>query len=248
MHIIAHARPCAHATPPRRLVAGYVGPAAGPSAALLSGAALGRRATVAGGCPVSQAVKQALLASADLPKNDRLVLIAIAAHANREGGAWPSVATIAQYVGVSERTVQRALARLVQAGRLLVRRVAGIATRVYRIVIDGATSLAQRVTSRHAGVPDQSAGGDTQSVSPEGEGVGRKEAPPHVNGRLNWRRYVPRRPGSTTPRQPQAYAERRGAALPPLPEGDRCQRPGHVGQRADRCIPCRSEAIARGAR
>lgn len=44
MHIIPDARPCAHTTPPRRLLAAYVGPAAGLSAALLTGAALGRPA------------------------------------------------------------------------------------------------------------------------------------------------------------------------------------------------------------
>ncbi|MEU6387677.1 hypothetical protein ABZ847_29440 [Streptomyces bauhiniae] len=44
MAILAHARPCAHTTPPRRLIAGYVGPASGLRAALLTGAALGRPA------------------------------------------------------------------------------------------------------------------------------------------------------------------------------------------------------------
>ncbi|PWR13462.1 hypothetical protein DKT69_20500 [Micromonospora sicca] len=50
---------------------------------------------------MSQAVKAALLASKDLRPNERLVLVAIAAHTNREGQAWPSVQTIADYSGVS---------------------------------------------------------------------------------------------------------------------------------------------------
>ncbi|WP_320067847.1 hypothetical protein [Micromonospora sp. RTGN7] len=40
VYIFAHARPCAHITPPRRIIAGYVGPAAGLRTALLTGAAL----------------------------------------------------------------------------------------------------------------------------------------------------------------------------------------------------------------
>lgn len=48
MPIIPDVRPCAHTTPPRRMIAGYVGPAAGLRAALLSGAALGRPATAGG--------------------------------------------------------------------------------------------------------------------------------------------------------------------------------------------------------
>ncbi|MEV1331681.1 helix-turn-helix domain-containing protein [Micromonospora costi] len=51
----------------------------------------------------------------------------LAAHANAEGHAWPSVATLADHAGCSERTVQRALAKLVQLGRLAVSKVAGIA-------------------------------------------------------------------------------------------------------------------------
>lgn len=39
MPIIADARPCAHITPPRRIIAGYVGPASGLRTALLTGAA-----------------------------------------------------------------------------------------------------------------------------------------------------------------------------------------------------------------
>lgn len=191
---------------------------------------------------MSQAVKTALLSTRDLRGTDRLVVLAIAAHTNREGDAWPAVATIAEYVGCSERTVQRALARLVQAGRLAVRRVAGIATRVYRIVVDGVTSLAERVTSGRAGVPNRSAGGDSQSVSPEVE-EGLKE-----KGRAAARWFTRRGKNSNPTRAPYPVPERRGAALPPPPGGDRCQRPGHVGQLADRCIPCRSEALAGGVR
>ncbi|MFG3555076.1 helix-turn-helix domain-containing protein [Micromonospora sp. NPDC047557] len=87
------------------------------------------------------AVKVALLASRDLRPNERLVLVAIAAHSNRDGDAWPSVATIAGYAGVSVRTVQQALAKLVQLGRLVVRRVANVATRVSAMILVAALAL-----------------------------------------------------------------------------------------------------------
>lgn len=49
----------------------------------------------------------------------KLVLIGVANHEG-DGGAWPSVGTLATYANVSERSVQRALAELVDAGELAV--------------------------------------------------------------------------------------------------------------------------------
>ncbi|WP_320067848.1 helix-turn-helix domain-containing protein [Micromonospora sp. RTGN7] len=200
---------------------------------------------------MSLAVKAALLASKDLRGTDRLVVLAIAAHTNTAGDAWPAVATIAEYVGVSERTIQRSLARLVQAGRLAVRQVSGIATRVYRIVSDIVAAAVERVTSKGrgvtpqgAGVPDSAARGDSQNgtVSPDVDGgeKGKGRA-----GAQNWRNWVPK---SKKSGGWQPYPERRGAALPPPPGGDRCQKPGHGGQIIGRCGPCRGEALAGGVR
>lgn len=185
---------------------------------------------------MSMPVKAAMLATRDLRGTDRLVVLAIAAHTNTAGDAWPSVQTIADYVGVSERTVQRSLARLITAGRLVVRQVAGIVTRVYRIVVEGVTSAIKGVSSQRGQVPDQAGGGDSQSatVAPEVE-EGLKKKP---RGARNWRDWIPKNKG-----QRPAPPERRGAALPPPPGGDRCQKPGHVGQIVGRCIPCRSEAL-----
>ncbi|WP_176738217.1 helix-turn-helix domain-containing protein [Micromonospora inyonensis] len=84
---------------------------------------------------MSQHVKAALLASKGLSKTDRGVLVAIAAHMNKAGDAWPSVATIAEYADCSERTVQRSIARLINLGRIVWRHVAGRATRTYRLVV-----------------------------------------------------------------------------------------------------------------
>ncbi|MGY3516647.1 helix-turn-helix domain-containing protein [Micromonospora sp. PTRAS2] len=192
---------------------------------------------------MSQAVKEALKASKDLPKTERLVVVVIAAHANREGAAWPSVATIAEHIGCSERTVQRALAKLVQLGRLVVSKVAGIATRVYRLVtgqptVPGGDSERQGVTN---GAP----AGDTPNVSPEVEKSNEKN---NRAAARDWRRFLPRtrtpNPNLNPQRSPYPYPERRGAALPVADKVDQC--PSHRGSPRNNCGPCRSEALAGG--
>lgn len=185
---------------------------------------------------MSQHVKAAMLASKDLGKNERLVVLAIAAHANAAGDAWPSVATIAEYVGCSERTVQRCLAKLIQAGRLAARWVAGRATRTYRLIVDGVTSAIAGVTKRAAGVPNQAGEGDTQGVSPEGVEDPEKALKGRAAAR-NWRRFIPKN-------KPDPV--RRGAALPPPSRTDQC--PEHRGWLAYNCGPCRAEALAGGIR
>lgn len=47
----------------------------------------------------------------------KLVLIGIANH-DGDGGAWPSVATLARYAGTTARNVQKALARLTELGEI----------------------------------------------------------------------------------------------------------------------------------
>lgn len=49
---------------------------------------------------------------------DKLVLVGIANH-HGDGGAWPSIATLATYANATERTVQRSIARLVEMGELV---------------------------------------------------------------------------------------------------------------------------------
>ena len=192
---------------------------------------------------MSQAVKQAMLATRGLGKNERAVAIAIAAHTNKAGEAWPSVATIADYADCSERTAQRAIVKLVALGRLVWRHVAGIATRVYRLVaaaVQGVPSTGPGVTNDSTGVPDPAAGGDTLGDTRSGEGVLKEKG---RAGARNWSLWKPK-----NKQTPPPWTERRGAALPPPSGGDRCQRPGHVGQLVGQCIPCRSEALAGGAR
>jgi hypothetical protein len=57
-------------------------------------------------------------------KTDKLVLLGIANH-DGDGGAWPSVGTLARYANCSERHVQRSIARLVELGELVVVKQAG---------------------------------------------------------------------------------------------------------------------------
>ncbi|WP_327009478.1 helix-turn-helix domain-containing protein [Dactylosporangium sp. NBC_01737] len=183
---------------------------------------------------MSQAVKAAMLASKDLRPNERLILVAIAAHSNRDGDAWPSVATIAEYAGVSARTVQRCLAKLVELGRLVVRQVANITTRVYRLVTGQGDNQSDGVTERN---PE----GDTQSVTRSSEDYSKKK-----NGAdaPSWRRFLK----SKTPepqQQTYGYPERRGAALPPERHVSRCA--SHPGSPAHNCGPCRSEALGGAA-
>lgn len=54
----------------------------------------------------------------------KVVLLGVANHAG-DGGAWPTVATLARYANVTERAVQQAIAKLVKAGELRVDRQAG---------------------------------------------------------------------------------------------------------------------------
>lgn len=54
----------------------------------------------------------------------KLVAVGIANH-DGDGGAWPTIATLARYANVTPRNVQSALAKLVQLGELVVELQAG---------------------------------------------------------------------------------------------------------------------------
>jgi hypothetical protein len=55
---------------------------------------------------------------------DKLVALGIANH-DGDGGAWPTVKTLAKYANASERTVQRSIVKLVDLGELIVHLNAG---------------------------------------------------------------------------------------------------------------------------
>ncbi|MFG1993118.1 helix-turn-helix domain-containing protein [Actinoplanes sp. NPDC048988] len=119
-----------------------------------------------------QLVKAALLASRDLKRTERDVMVTIAAHGNGQGDSWPSVETIAEYVGKSVRTIQRVLAHLVKLGRIVARLRSG-ATTVYRLTKAAIAAVAKVTTNPRQnggqGVTDHGTRGDSQNgdVSPE---------------------------------------------------------------------------------
>lgn len=66
-----------------------------------------------------ESMVKALNLSAPLTAAEKLCLVGIANH-DGDGGAWPSIATLARYVGVTERQVQRIIKSLSQLGMLTV--------------------------------------------------------------------------------------------------------------------------------
>lgn len=80
----------------------------------------------------------------------KLVLIVIADHTNenKSGTAWPSVETIADYVGLKRRQVQRILRDLESSGQVKVwKKNAQMGTNRYQILVDNVSPMTpQRVT------------------------------------------------------------------------------------------------------
>ncbi|MGN9917669.1 helix-turn-helix domain-containing protein [Micromonospora palomenae] len=193
------------------------------------------------------AVRAVMLASRDLPKTERFVLLAIAAHTNYQTGeAFPSVATIAEHAGVSPRTVHRVLAKLVQLGRLVVRKVAGIASNVYRVVVATVTP-----TTPGSAIPAGGSAIPGPGSATEGGNLAREalEDQSKLKGRAAaLRRFLPGAKSNNPPQQRQTttygYPERRGAALPVADRAEQC--PSHRGSPRGNCGPCRSEALAGG--
>ena len=77
---------------------------------------------------------QAVYKRSALPSQARAVLAALASHCDGDGYAWPSVGMLADYVGMSERTVRRSIVMASAAGELTrtVRRGRGI-TNLYHV-------------------------------------------------------------------------------------------------------------------
>jgi len=94
-----------------------------------------------------------------------LVLLAIADHAHSDGsGAYPSIATLAKMSRLSDRQVQRVIAKLQQDGELVVAYGEGpYRTNVYRVIMDG-----DNMSGVTTGTPSQAqegGAGVTQSVN-----------------------------------------------------------------------------------
>jgi hypothetical protein len=77
---------------------------------------------------------------------DRLVWLALLNRANPEGVCWPKVATIAEFTGLDERTVRRALIHLTDVGEVSVTRSGRAST--YMIEAFGRVPSAVTVTDQ----------------------------------------------------------------------------------------------------
>lgn len=82
----------------------------------------------------------ALVWELELSTFEKLVMLALADCANDDGECWPSVATLSRKTGAAERTVQRSLRSLEQAGLLKTITVAGRGNRYW-------------LNPRHSGTP-----------------------------------------------------------------------------------------------
>jgi hypothetical protein len=67
-------------------------------------------------------VPTAWVRSKELTGSDKLVLVALAAFADSRGYCWPSVARLAEEIGMSVRSVQYSLKRLAELGVVVVKR------------------------------------------------------------------------------------------------------------------------------
>lgn len=99
--------------------------------------------------------------------SDRLVLLAIANHASKEGGeAWPSIPLIAAEARVSERTVSRSLIRLAALGELEVVRGGGRGPNQYRPNLYSLPAISTGMTDGHpSGMTDATNRGDKHGKS-----------------------------------------------------------------------------------
>jgi len=183
-----------------------------------------------------EAVSWALSEAPNVPPSCVAVLVGLANHADADGrGAWPSQATLAKYARKSERAVRADLAQLETLG-LIVRAERGSKrTIVWNLAMARLAASTTPAGSTPPATPEASFRPARKPTSAEpafnrqGTNTARS-ARDFSNGKNRW----------TPP-------ERRGAALPPPAGGDRCPKPGHVGQVAGRCIPCRSEALEAAA-
>jgi len=83
---------------------------------------------------VSRAARDWAWARRELIPALRLVLLALAEHADAQGACWPSLSRLAQLAELDRRTVTRALAELAERGLIERERPASGTTR-YRLVL-----------------------------------------------------------------------------------------------------------------
>lgn len=104
-----------------------------------------------------------------LPASQKAVLVALATHADEDGWCDPSLATVAEYASLDERTARRAMGPLVEAGWIEVCRNTGTRTE-YRLRFDRwpeRRSASQRKRTTPDTMPPHPGHGDTpDTVTP----------------------------------------------------------------------------------
>lgn len=106
-----------------------------------------------------------------LPPAEKLLLVGIANH-DGDGGAWPSTATLATYVGVSVRQVQKLLRKLEERGLVTVELQAGGTVKMradqrpnlYHLHLE--RGVAQDAPSNGRGEPQDTPRGELQDTPP----------------------------------------------------------------------------------
>lgn len=101
---------------------------------------------------------------ADLPQNEKYVLLAYADHADHEGlGVFPSVGLIAWKTGYSERNIPRIKNKLIKKKILQNTGFTSVGVPIYRIVVTNIPKLPPRkqVNDDKLSVDDNLSGGDT---------------------------------------------------------------------------------------
>lgn len=104
---------------------------------------------------------------------DKLVLLGIANHSG-DGGAWPSVATLARYANVTERNVRKALDRLTRAGEVVIHQQQGGTATMrdherpnrYDVMVSCPPGCDRTASHRVRDLPDAPAGLWIEGVSP----------------------------------------------------------------------------------
>ena len=114
-----------------------------------------------------QLVKKVIRSEQQSPAH-KLVLIVIADHTNetKSGTAWPSVETIAAYVGLKRRQVQRILRDLEATGQIKVwKRSAMMGANRYQIIVQGVSPMTRGgVTHDTSDVSYKTRGGVTHDT------------------------------------------------------------------------------------
>jgi hypothetical protein len=162
---------------------------------------------------MSVRVMAAIFEHSQLRPVPRLVMLALADHADHDGFAWPGIDRLAQKTGLSRSGVQRALGEAETAGELT-RTVGGgrSSTSLYRITL----------VDNHAGVGDK--GPHTAAVSGPERAADRTEraADRAIKGRTL-------RPESSINHQEPRAAGDFGNPHPPPPAPDPAEIRAHVG-------------------